>query len=212
MRNSSRVCPSAQLVQAATYRRAAADPAVEPSPQHQATNGASDALQRGERRLRARLDQQPGRSRGVAEVRLDAVLDGRAAQERQPRHGEHGSPAGRETKHGTSRGEGHRRTRSSVGQPSDAQHQPVGDHADPGTEGRAGRTPADCCRRATASGRSASSPNRIQGAATASRAALTVQVCRASSSARVRASSRRKVDSVLSRRPEVRAADLTRKP
>ena len=59
----------------------------------------------------------------------------------------------------------------------------------------AGRRPA------TDSGRSASSTSTIHGAATASRAALTVQPCRVSSSARVRASSRRKADSVRSSRP-----------
>ena len=53
----------------------------------------------------------------------------------------------------------------------------------------------------TESGRVHSSASTTHGAATASRAALTVQPCRVSSSARVRASSRRKVDKVRSSRP-----------
>ena len=56
------------------------------------------------------------------------------------------------------------------------------------------------------------SASTIHGAPTASRAALTVQPCRVSSSARVRASSRRKVDERPQQPAEVAAADLAGDP
>ena len=88
-----------------------------------------------------------------------------------------------------------------VGQPADAHHHPVGDQADARRRSRARRALRCCCRRRPPPGRSDSSARTIHGAATASRAALTVQPCRVSSSARVRASSRRNAERVRSSRP-----------
>ena len=116
--------------------------------------------------------------------------------------------------------QGHDSTRRSVGQPADPHHQ----RGRPRSTARR-RRPAPPPRPARRSARSpragstaAAAP--ATGAATASRAPLTVQACRDSSSERVRASSRRKPDRLRSRLPSsppptsraMRSPSTTRSP
>ena len=77
---------------------------------------------------------------------------------------------------------------------------------------RARRGPRRCRRRRPPRAAATAVASTIHGAATASRAALIVQPCRVSSSARVRASSRRNADKRAQQPAEVGAADLTRHP
>ena len=121
-----------------------------------------------------------------------------------------GSPARRGRAPARGRGRGGRRggtaPRSSqhplvLGEPPDPHHDPVSEQGDPAADAR-GRGHRPLVEYAcTDSGRVDSIARTTQGAATASRAALTVHDWRVSISARVRASSRRKVDRVRSNRP-----------
>src|SRR5699024_9449833 len=171
-----------------------------------ADEGAEDGRDdRGEGHL-LRLEE-PGGLRGVPEVRGEPVVECRPAVAGQPLVDEHGAEGEHEPEERAAAPEadgvdevGHRSTRPSSGsRPIRTMRR----YATRVATAPAARTaaPAAVSYSCTDSGRVDRRASTIHGAATASRAALTVHDCRVSSSLRVRASSRRKDDSVRSSDP-----------
>ena len=181
-------------------RRAAAGAGPTPSPPSTRSTASAAEPSSGPNTPAAAATGDDGGSASGGRSSLGQVADvgqhpqRRAAVGGAPRSradDQHQAEPGDRAEQRTPRRAGSRQDPPLGGQPADAHHQPVGDQA--------GSPPRQRARRARRARRSAGSPSAgsyiisstSHGAATASRAPLTVHACRASSSERVRASSRR---------------------